>query len=162
MQQGELIAAFLSSIATGAAAGKTATVRVIFQTHPGKHGTVARRGISGAKYVLTINGKSHAGSTAADGSVDITYPDNAQVTLTIFDTVYKLTAVGTMEPVASLKGRQQRAIFLGYHAGTVDGKEGPKTDRALLNFQADQGLAPTQQGGLNSGTGNRLVAEFGK
>ena len=39
----------------------------------------------------------------------------------------------------SLRGSQQRLQLLGYYTGRVDGKMGQKSERAILEFQADDG-----------------------
>ncbi len=41
--------------------------------------------------------------------------------------------------ISSLKGVQQRLQILGYYTGKVDGLMGEKSERAILEFQADEG-----------------------
>jgi peptidoglycan hydrolase-like protein with peptidoglycan-binding domain len=42
-----------------------------------------------------------------------------------------------------VRGQQQRFMMLGYDVGShgVDGQSGADTEKAMLNFQADKGLA---------------------
>ncbi|MEO6098023.1 MAG: peptidoglycan-binding domain-containing protein [Fibrobacteria bacterium] len=46
---------------------------------------------------------------------------------------------GPLEAPGSLTGVQQRLQLLGYYTGCVDGQMGRKSERAILEFQADEG-----------------------
>src|SRR5690606_27472131 len=46
---------------------------------------------------------------------------------------------GPLESPDNLMGVQQRLQLLGYYTGSVDGLMGMKSERAILEFQADEG-----------------------
>jgi N-acetylmuramoyl-L-alanine amidase len=51
--------------------------------------------------------------------------------------IYNISVRNKLEKVNTLHGIQKRLNMLGYNAGRVDGAIGPRTERAVLNFQAD-------------------------
>jgi hypothetical protein len=81
------------------------------------------------------------------GTITVPLAPGGAGTLTVFDTSWQLTRVAAgvaMDPVASVRGIQQRLNALGYHlrgAGTkaagVDGIAGRRTENAVLAFEAD-------------------------
>jgi peptidoglycan hydrolase-like protein with peptidoglycan-binding domain len=59
-----------------------------------------------------------------------------------------------------MRGVQRRASMLGYQMGAVDGILGPKTDRGVLNFQADNNLVTDSIAGPK--THNALTSKVGE
>jgi hypothetical protein len=62
--------------------------------------------------------------------------------------------LGFLDPHDRVSGAQARLNNLGYFCGKVDGIVGPRTERALRQFQKDQGL--TVDGRLGPATAARL------
>lgn len=100
-------------------------------------------------YVLEVDGKEVAsGSTDAAGNVQIQIPGNAQkgvLTVEVDEETkleFKLN-LGSMQPITSLKGVQQRLKNLGYPIDKPDGRESPQTKRAIQMFQSDQEIPET-------------------
>lgn len=67
-----------------------------------------------------------------------------------------------LEPVTTVTGQQRRLRMLGYHLGHsgpsgdgVDGSMGSRTERAILDYQADKGIAIT--GNADSATRDALT-----
>lgn len=115
-------------------------IKIYFQRYPGDHGTDADRGIAGLDWVFKIDGAvSQRGTTAADGSVEIDVPVGSRRELEILGTTYNITLRGTLEAVTTVRGQQRRLDMFGYELGSADGGFGQKTERAVLNFQADNG-----------------------
>jgi hypothetical protein len=136
-------------------------LKVYFQRFPGKGGSDADRGINDVDYVLRAGGRViDKGKTAADGSIDMLVPAGVPVELEIFGTKYDVKIQPFLEPETQVKGQQRRLSLLGYELGGVDGTFGEKTDRAALNFQADQGLEP--DGVVGNHTQGKLKSEFGE
>lgn len=114
------------------------SLTVYFQIHPG---TKASSGIEDVDYVYKIGGKTiKSGKTGTGGKIELPVPKGKTGTLQVFGSVYKVKLKTVLEPETKLKGIQRRLHMLGYECGSVDGKMGPKTDREILNFEADQGL----------------------
>lgn len=115
-------------------------IKIYFQRYPGDHGTDAERGISGVAWEFKIDGAvAQRGTTAADGSLEIDVPVGSTRTLEIFGTTYNITLRGTLEAVTAVRGQQRRLDMFGYELGRADGDFGAKSERAVLNFQADNG-----------------------
>lgn len=55
------------------------------------------------------------------------------------DYIYTLK-VGHLDPVEEISGIQARLNNLGFNCGKVDGDKGPKTEKAVKDFQAKYGL----------------------
>lgn len=136
-------------------------LKVYFQRFPGKGGTDADRAINDVEYTLRAGGRViDKGKTAADGSIEMLVPAGAPVELEIFGTKYDVTIQPWLEPETQVKGQQRRLSMLGYELGNPDGTFGEKTDRAALNFQADQGLEP--DGVVGNNTQSKLKSELGE
>ncbi|MEZ4298383.1 MAG: peptidoglycan-binding domain-containing protein [Polyangiaceae bacterium] len=136
-------------------------LKVYFQRFPGKGGTDADRAINDVDYTLRAGGRViDKGKTAADGSIEMLVPAGVPVELEIFGTKYDVTIAPFMEADTQVQGQQRRLSMLGYELGTVDGTFGEKTDRAAMNFQVDQSLAP--DGNVGTNTRSKLRSEFGE
>lgn len=160
--------AVVSKAASGTGHGNTitlTTVKIVFQVFPGIKGTNDQRGIAGVPYTLSLDGgvstvSGAAMKTPVDGGVTLFVPSNTPAKLFIFDTEYDITALSSIEAPATNKGAQRRLTLLGYELGGVDGGIGKKSDRAILNFQADSNL--NADGRIDAFTRNQLVADFGE
>ncbi len=167
------MSSFFSRIARlvrGATAHNTVNVRtatVVFQKSPGKT-TGNDRGISALAFKVLSGGvEIQNGTTPANGAVQVlvhgTTPSIVQwihngavvseFQVTISDTAY--------EADTTLAGAQRRLRQLGYQLGAsgtgvdgVDGQMGPRTDRAIQQFQADEGLVFDST--MNAGTTTAL------
>lgn len=136
-------------------------LKVYFQRYPGKGGGDADRAINDVEYTLRVAGRVvDKGKTAADGSIEMMVPAGQAAELEIFGTKYDVKIHDWLEPETQVKGQQRRLSLLGYELGNPDGNFGEKTDRAALNFQADQGLEP--DGKIGSNTQSKLKSEFGE
>ncbi len=146
-------------------------IEVFFQKSPGR-GLAPDQGIADLEYEVRIGGKTtQTGKTGKDGLIKVT-ATGPEITLDLRAggrTVasYKLTWTDDpLEAAATLEGRQRRLRLLGYqigHAGAdgsgVDGVTGGATERSILDFQVDHGLAADAAVGNN--TQKRLVKEAG-
>lgn len=95
-------------------------------------------------YQLVVDGRIHDGTTDGEGRLWIHIsPDARKATLFVGEgeerDEYEL-AVRHLQPVAELKGAQQRLHNLGYRPGAQDGEPNPQTVEALERFQRDCGL----------------------
>ena len=150
----------LSASGTGSpAAVVPVVVEVYFQVYPGTRtasGTAI--GIPNAAYTIsTGSGTPVAGTTDANGRVQVSLAPGGSATLRIFDTDFVISARDTIEAVNTLAGQQRRLAMLGYELGPggVDGLRGSGTEKALVNFQVDAGLSIDAIAG--SGTRNKLT-----
>jgi len=130
--------------ARGFALLRRRTIEIIFQRYPG---TDAASAISGLDYEVTVGrGSTRRGRTGNDGKLTIRIAPFARARLNIMGTEYRVRARSGLERFNHLRGVQRRLNMLGYNAGAVDGSMGPKTEHAVLNFQADN--APLKVDGL--------------
>jgi len=142
----------------GHAAIRVRTLELIFQSYPG---TEAAAAVSGLDYEVQVGrGPVRRGTTAVDGKITLRLPAGVRAQVTVMGTVYQITARGALESQATVRGQQRRLNMLGYNAGGADGINGPKTEYAVLNFQADHspllvdGLAgPRTQQALHNAVG---------
>lgn len=110
-------------------------VKIFFQKFPGKDADAAVEGID---YELRIgHGKTVNGTTAKDGMVRFTLRKGEVASLKAIGTSYRIRLVEKLEPATKVKGLQRRLNGLGYNLGSADGTIGPRTERAILDFQAD-------------------------
>ncbi len=123
----------------------TKIVKVYFQCWPGSDAASgvensAAAGAKTVKYTFTVDGTKVKDDEeiGAAGLVALPLPTGKSGTLEILGTKYNVTQ-HTMEVLTSKEGRQRRLNMLGYELDDVDGIFGPKTDRSIMNFQADDG-----------------------
>jgi hypothetical protein len=103
--------------------------------------------LSNVRYTLEIDGMIIDGQTDSSGVIqeEIAARDE-RGQLTIFpndpnDDVFSCNVqLGHLDPVHELSGIQARLNNLGFHAGPVDGIDGPLTQDAIKAFQERQGL----------------------
>lgn len=150
----------------------TRTIELYFQRSPG----VAQgddRGIVGLEYRITSDGQEVArGTTASDGKIDVPLRPNTAMVLEIMhagalQARYNLAINDNpFEPANTFLGVQRRLRQLGYQLGTagpghdgVDNQMGPRTDKAIQDFQVDAGMAFDSIAG--DGTQRALSDEVG-
>ncbi|MBL4845820.1 MAG: peptidoglycan-binding protein [Planctomycetes bacterium] len=129
---------------------KKRVVEVHLQRSPGP---ADDRGIEGLAFRVEAEGEElQTGTTPADGKIEVQLVgDQTTLTLLFEDApvaTYRVTQrTGDAEEVTLAAGQQRRLRALGYPLGTsgaeengVDGVVGPRTERAILEFQADSEL----------------------
>ncbi len=129
------------------------TVELYFQKSPGMD-TGDHRQIRNLRYQVRREGIIvQAARMAADGQIKLRCPPGVTtIELMAANRVvakYDITFTDAAIPaVATPRGQQRRLRMLGYHLGHaglfrdgVDGTVGAKTERAILDYQADKGLA---------------------
>lgn len=145
---------------------------VIFQRSPGR-ASGNDRGIVDLEYQVRAAGRLviQQGRTGADGRINVRVPPGgARLELMHQGSAVAAYAVrrrtDPVEADGTLTGQQRRLRMLGYQIGTtgpdhngVDGNLTPRTDRATLEFQADQGLET--DGIIAQVTRGRLTREAG-
>jgi peptidoglycan hydrolase-like protein with peptidoglycan-binding domain len=148
------------------------TVNIFFQKFPGVSGSP---GIAGLEFTVTNPDGSVAqqGKTPSDGKIKIRISPGSSASLKILGSTYDVSLLGrTLFPRDELRGVQERLNILGYNAGTLRAdnqkanardaagnmglNDSEPSERAILNFQADNGLftdamvGPQTQGKINS------------
>jgi hypothetical protein len=138
-------------------------IKVFLQRFPGKMGTDADRAVSDTpEYKIYISGTfSQSGNVAADGSIEIMMPSGTKAEIETLGTKYEVEALISVEPFDTLLGVQRRLQLLGYYEGPVDEKWGARTDAAVLDFQADNGLDPNGYA-LEQATMDKIKSIFGE
>ncbi len=129
----------------------TAVCKIRFQIAPGTAGGL---GIGGAPFALSLAGAILVnGTVTADGEVTIPLllALGGGLVLRVFDTDYPITIRDDYQDASTLAGQQRRLDVLGYlsgyqlrqadNAAADDGKDGPRTQQSIMNFQMDQHLA---------------------
>jgi hypothetical protein len=136
-------------------------LKVYFQRFPGKHGSDTDRGIADVEYTFKVGGRViDKGKTATDGSIEILIAAEQTAELEIFGTTFTVKIDNHLPSASDVTGHQRRLSMLGYDLGDVDGSFGQKTDRAALDFQADEGLEP--DGIVGPSTQSKLRSAFGE
>lgn len=143
---------------------KKRVVEVRLQRSPG---VADERGVEGLDFRVEAEGQElQTGTTAADGKIEVQLAgDETTLTLLYQDTpiaTYRVTQrAEEPEDVALVRGQQRRLRGRGYPLGEsgpdsdgVDGVAGRRTGRAVLEFQADEGL--TMDGIVGSKTQGAL------
>lgn len=100
---------------------------------------------AGVPWSLIINARSWAGTTDADGRLDIFVPNDArQGVLVLGDGEEELEIdFGGMDPLDTPSGLRKRLANLGFGVAGEEGEIGPKTTAALRRFQRLAGLTET-------------------
>lgn len=140
-------------------------ITLYFQRYPG---TGRAAGIAGLDYEVSVDGGPKLkGTTGTDGAVTITMSSGSTADLSILGSTYIVTmSGGPLEAANTIQGQQRRLRALGYqigHAGVqgdgVDGVVDMRTERSILDFQADQGIdtdaivGPVTRGRLTTAVG---------
>ncbi len=149
----------------GNAAVRLREIRVYFQKFPG---TAAGAGIDHLEYSVTVGDAPPVqGRTGSDGMIAISLAPGATATLRVLGTEYALSLMDELFPIEEMRGVQQRLEMLGYFSGPLKGDDARAdtyvnpdvaTERAILDFQADNGLfADAQFGSTSSRTLKNVV-----
>lgn len=141
------------------------TVELWFQKSPGAPGTEHRE-ITDLMY--RIQGQTRV-RTATGGKVTFRTPAGAATIELIFNnrvvaTYTVTTSAAAIPAVTTVTGLQRRLRMLGYHLGHagplqngVDGSLGGRTERSILDYQADKGFDVI--GDSNAQTQNGLTGD---
>jgi N-acetylmuramoyl-L-alanine amidase len=110
------------------------------------------------RFVLTVDGVVHEGTTDADGKIEVYVPTGAAAgTLELGDEGPAIAVrFGQLDPTALLCGVQKRLLNIGLYEGPLDGQLTRETSDALLDFQRSYGLPQT--GEADDATCAKLVA----
>jgi len=144
---------------SGNAAVRLREVRVYLQMFPG---TDSRSGIDRLEYSVTAGDAPPVeGRTGSDGMITIRLAPGATATLRVLGSEYWISLADELFPIEEMRGVQQRLEMLGYCPGPfpegivdvrADTYVNPNadTERAILDFQADNGLFADAQFGPTS------------
>ncbi len=100
-------------------------------------------------YTVEVAGAVYRGNTDATGKLQCPIPPNARRANLAVGTEpdideYELE-LGRIDPISELSGVQGRLNNLGFDCGAVDGRWGPRTERALRDYQKHCQLEVTGQ-----------------
>jgi hypothetical protein len=142
---------------TGNAAVRLREIRVYLQKFPG---TNSRSGIDRLEYTVTIGDAPPVqGRTGSDGSITIRLAPGSTASLRVLGSVYEIGLTDDLHPIEEMRGVQQRLAMLGYCPGPPRVNDewadsyinhDVATERAILDFQADNGLFTDAQFGPTS------------
>jgi len=116
------------------------------------------------KYQLVIGDEKFDGDTGESGMIDKLIPKmarSARLRVWLVEGQPPRSwhlQLGRLKPISTPDGVQARLSNLGFEPGAIDGTVGPKTQRALADFQADFGLDPT--GELDGNTRSKLDSVY--
>ena len=108
--------------------------------------------LTNAAYELTVGDQAYRGATDGDGVLRHEIDWRADTGRLSFDEpalVWDLQ-IGYLDPTQETTGVQQRLHNRGFRCGEADGTIGPRTQSALRQFQAGEGLTVT--GSVDSST----------
>jgi len=120
--------------------------------------------LGGKPFTLSIEGADTIqGTTKGDGTMEAEIPGTATAGfLTVGDglqTFQLQLKLGSLNPVETASGVQQRLQNLGFDCGPIDGKVGPRTRGAIRLFQGSVGL--NIDGKLTPETRGKLKEQHG-
>jgi len=119
--------------------GAVFTTRLLLQSTPGTAGLP----IADVPFTLRVVGQpERTGRTGKDGSILISFEEQRTTLLEIFGTTFHLSPAQPLPKADTVEGVQARLFLLGYNPGPGTGDVTPALDRAILQYQADQGLNP--------------------
>jgi hypothetical protein len=151
-----------------------ASVHVVFQTRPGA--TADRRITTGGDAALTLRSGGESQVQSVNGIYHFDVPAGDEAVLELFGTQFRIvrvngvdpdpTANGTLvvwdaplRPNTGLEGQLQRLQILGYYTGAVSAAMNDLAERAILEFQADNGLVI--DGVCGNHTRDKIAEVFG-
>jgi len=101
---------------------------------------------SGIKYHFVVNGEpGETRETEADGAAFERLPNDVENLVLVLPWGKISILLGTLDPANTTTGMQQRLANLGFDPGPIDGVIGPKTLRAIREFQEIEHLEVTGQ-----------------
>jgi hypothetical protein len=113
-------------------------------------------------YVLVVDGKQYKGTTDAEGRLEHPISPRAQKGKLIVgegDTQREFELrLGHLDPKEDVAGVQGRLNNLGFDCGPEDGELGPRTQQAIMDYQAHHELEPT--GEIDEPTRNKLFEDY--
>jgi Putative peptidoglycan binding domain len=117
--------------------------------------------IANEKYLLTVDGDAHEGTTDAAGRLQqLIPPDAREASVRISRTGQELPLqLGHLDPIEDVAGAQARLANLGFYRGPVDGRPSLRLEEAIQAFQASRGIEP--YGELDDETRAALRAAYG-
>ena len=148
----------------GNAAIRLREIRVYIQKFPG---TSSRSGVDPLEYSVTVGDATPVqGRTGGDGMITIRLAPGYTATLRVLGSVYEIGLTDELHPIEEMRGVQQRLAMLGYCPGPLKGDDewadsyvnhDVATERAILDFQADNALFTDAQFGPTSSRALRNV-----
>jgi len=148
----------------GNAAIRLREIRVYLQKFPG---TSSRSGVDPLEYSVTVGDAPPVqGRTGGDGMITIRLAPGSTATLRVLGSVYEISLTDELHPIEEMRGVQQRLAMLGYCPGPLQGDDARAdsyvnpdagTERAILDFQADNDLFADAQFGPTSSRALRNV-----
>ncbi len=101
---------------------------------------------AGVRWILKFGRKSISGATDAEGWIKCPImPDVTDGSLTLETGEVYNFEIGTVRPVKSLRGLQNRLRNLGYYGGAIDGEMSSELSAAIEKFQMHYQLPATGQ-----------------
>jgi hypothetical protein len=129
-----------------------------FQRYPGQD---PKSGIANVPYKIMDGSKQiDSGKTDSEGRVFIGFKPKVGITVEILGSKFPITNLTKIPSISTTKGLQRRLKITGYYSGRVDGVYGPRTERAMLNFQADHDPLK-MDGSPGNSTNSKLKDEVG-
>jgi hypothetical protein len=129
-----------------------------FQRYPGQD---PKSGIANAPYKIMDGSKQiGSGKTDSEGRVFIGFKPKTEITVNILGSIFSIKNLTKIKPINTTEGLQRRLKITGYYGGKVDGIYGPRTERAMLNFQADHDPLK-MDGSPGNSTKSKLANEAG-
>lgn len=116
------------------------------------------------KYKLTCGEREFEGTTDPEGKLEHPVPNLAKKAILCVGNDPKAQdqfelKIGQIDPIAEVRGAQQRLNNLGFDPGPIDGIMGPKTQAGIKAFQKREEMDETGQ--LDQETAAKLVEEHG-
>ena len=120
---------------------------------------VPGEGVDGEAYEFDDGQRLTSGTIGGDAKIDLRVdPRIRRARLRLLGRWFEIE-LGGLDPLDSVEGQQARLNQLGFEAGPVDGKYGPKTTSAMRAYQAARGIEQT--GMPTQATLDRLKRDFG-
>jgi hypothetical protein len=118
---------------------------------------------SDESYLLQVDSIEYRGKTDAQGRLEHLVPPDATRAVLRLGTSDSgedyILKIGSLDPVTEISGVQSRLANLGFACGPIDGILGPRTRKALAEFQKSYELKTT--GAPDSTTRAQLVKRHG-
>ena len=136
------------------------TVEIFFQSSPGPPTGGGTRGVANLQYRVRSAGRQRTGTTGNDGRMRIIIRGGSATLELLHNNnpvgaQYQVSGTSiAFRPATEREGQKQRLRRLGYHIGHagpegngVDANNNFEFERSVLDFQVDEGQAPTADTG---------------